>query len=148
MNRTIRVCGCFALWCGLLVVGCQDTVEHRVVTYDKAGGIETETSRLAYDAATVETVTGTIGKVEPLQKIERSRSGVRLLLQADATTYYVYLGPIRFQQKNDLMLNEGQEIEVRGSVVKGEDKPVIIASEITEGNRSVIFRDANGKPQW
>jgi hypothetical protein len=47
-----------------------------------------------------------------------------------------------------MVLAKGDEIEVVGSKVKFNDADTILAREITRGQDSFVFRDANGKPVW
>jgi hypothetical protein len=45
-------------------------------------------------------------------------------------------------------LEKGDKIEVKGSRITFEGKPVIIAAEIKKGDSVLVLRDSTGVPAW
>ncbi len=74
--------------------------------------------------------------------------GSHLLLKTQDGTIEVHLGPSKFVNENQLILDRGNTIEVLGSRVIFEGRDALLAREITRGEETFVFRDANGKPVW
>jgi hypothetical protein len=101
-----------------------------------------------YDVKTVETVSGRVTKVEEIVPHKRMGRGVHLFLETDTGSIAVHLGPAWFIERQDTTITTGDEVEVKGSRVTYEDKPVIIAAELRKGDQVLRLRDASGTPVW
>ncbi|GAB4352866.1 MAG: hypothetical protein Kow0099_37040 [Candidatus Abyssubacteria bacterium] len=75
-------------------------------------------------------------------------AGVHLLIQTDAETIPVHLGPRWFIDDQDVQLEKGDRITVKGSRITFDDKPALIAAEIAKGDEILILRDEDGFPSW
>jgi hypothetical protein len=105
-------------------------------------------SRL-YNAATVETVSGVVHRIDRLTGKACGRNcGVHLLLQTDKEALAVHLGPTWYVDKQALKLAVQDKIEVRGSRIMYEGKPAIIAAEVKKGDQVLKLRDDAGIPVW
>jgi hypothetical protein len=70
------------------------------------------------------------------------------MLKTEAGTLQVHIAPVRFLRGNGLTFNKGDQIEVVGSMVSYQGHDALIARKITRDNRTVAFRQPNGKPIW
>ena len=74
--------------------------------------------------------------------------GSHLLLKTQDGTIEVHLGPTKFVNEYELTLVRGNTVEVLGSRLFFEGRDALLAREITRGEETFVFRDANGKPVW
>ncbi|HEY4485164.1 MAG TPA: DNA-binding protein [Nitrospiria bacterium] len=101
-----------------------------------------------YDPATVETIAGEVVKVDHLTPVKGMSYGVHLILKSEKETVSVHLGPAWYIENQDTALGPNDRIEVRGSRVAFEGKPVIIAAEVRKGGQTLKLRDDAGVPVW
>ena len=101
-----------------------------------------------YDPKTVETVSGEVVDLAFLTPAKGMGRGVHLLLKTDKETISVHLGPAWFIENQDLKIEKGDRIEVRGSRITFQQKPAIIAAEVKKGDETLLLRDDNGIPVW
>lgn len=144
MTRHIsRVAWGFAL--AAMVVACNrpDTVEHR-----EGASAEEGATKLSFDPDTIETVTGVVGGVEPFQTMSGTRFGIRIRLMAEEETFYVYLAPEPYLNRNHVSVDTNDVLEVTGSVLPTEGRRVIIATEINKQGTILTLRDDEGRPTW
>ncbi len=102
-----------------------------------------------YNPKTVETLDG---KIESLETVTASRmdipARVLLKLKTDKETVTVYLGPKWYLEKQKAKLSPGDYIQVKGSRITMDNKPVILPNEITKGGEVMQFWDEQGSPRW
>ena len=101
-----------------------------------------------YDPKTVVTVQGTVQRVEKIVPLKGMGYGVYMMLKTDSETIPVHLGPTEFVEKQTVQLRTKDIVEVTGSRVSCEGKPVILAAVIKRGEETVKFRELNGRPAW
>jgi hypothetical protein len=109
---------------------------------------EGELTRLAFDRDRVQTLAGHVSAVDVQQRIGRSHAGVRVLLEVEDETYYVYLAPQAWFDEVDLELRSGEPMIVEGSVLQGDGRRVVIAQAIVVGSARYVLRDSEGRPKW
>ena len=103
----------------------------------------------SYNAATVETVTGVVQRIDQAKgKAWGQGYGIHLLLKTDKEEIAVHLGPGWYVEKQPLKIAPHDQIEVRGSRITYEGKPAIIAAEVKKGDQVLKLRDAAGIPAW
>ncbi len=110
-------------------------------------GPESQYSKM-YDPKTVETISGTVDKVEKITPNKGMSYGVHLLVKTDKETIDVHVGPGWYLENQDVMVVKGDKIEIKGSRVNFRGKPAIIAAEIKKGNEVLQLRDESGYPAW
>ena len=102
-----------------------------------------------YNPKTVEKLDG---KIESIEKITAGRmdipARVLLKLKAAKETVTVYLGPDWYLEKQELKLSPGDYIQMRGSRITMDDKPVILPNEIIKNSKVAKFWDDQGRPSW
>jgi hypothetical protein len=100
-----------------------------------------------YNPATVVTVSGIV-----IAKTPSSAKGlpqlVYLTLKTEAGKLTIFLGPDLYVDKLPVQINNLDKIQVTGSKITWEGKPVILAAEIKKGNQVLKLRDPDGVPAW
>ncbi|HEX9667671.1 MAG TPA: DNA-binding protein [Thermodesulfobacteriota bacterium] len=101
-----------------------------------------------YDPKTVETILGEVVTLEKITPRDGMSYGVHLIVKTDGETISVHLGPGWFIERQDIMIEPKDKIEVTGSRITYQGKPVIIAAEVKKGDELLKLRDENGIPYW
>jgi len=101
-----------------------------------------------YNPATIETLSGTVESVDKITPMKGMNSGIHVMLKTDKETISVHVGPEWYIERQDVKLEKGDKIEVKGSRVTFADKPAIIAAEVKKGDSTLVLRDGNGIPAW
>jgi hypothetical protein len=102
-----------------------------------------------YNPKTVETVSGEITSVEKITPGRGMSRGVHITLKTDkAELLPVHLGPEWYIDRQTVVLKQGDKVQIRGSRITFQDKPALIAAEVTKGDETLVLRDANGVPAW
>lgn len=101
-----------------------------------------------YDLKTVETVEGTLVKVDRMTPRRGMSYGVHMTVQTATETVSVHLGPGWYIEKQDIKLEPRDTVVVRGSWVTFDGKPVLLAAEVTKGEETLKLRDDSGLPMW
>ena len=102
-----------------------------------------------YDPQTVQTITGKVTAVDNLTSGKGSGVGWRqLTLQTNQETIPVILGPAWYLEQQQVTVNPGDALEVRGSRITLEERPCIIAAEVKKGEKTLKLRDQDGLPVW
>lgn len=101
-----------------------------------------------YNLQTIENTAGEILAVEMITPMIVMSYGVHIVLQTDTDTISVHLGPGWFIENQDVKMVPRDKVEIKGSRITFEGKPVIIAAEIKKGDEVLMLRDAGGYPVW
>lgn len=104
-------------------------------------------SRL-FNPQTVQTVSGTVLSVDDVPRGRGRYAGVHLLLQTDAGTVSVHLGPQWYLASRHVHVSPRDLVEVTGSRVMLHGQSVLIAAQITKDRQTLQLRDARGMPLW
>jgi hypothetical protein len=108
---------------------------------------KTDSAMPKYDASKEVKVKGVIDDVKEMT-MGKGESGVHLMVKTSTETIEVRLCPSSYLKDFEVAFSKGQQVEVTGSKVKVEDKDVILAREIVQGNNTVTLRDKQGTPVW
>ena len=103
-----------------------------------------------YDPDKVEIIKGTVEAVETVAPMKGMHRAVTLIVKTDKETIPIHLGPEWYIERLDIKILKGDTIEVRGSRVSFDGKPIIIAAEIKmeKGEHIIVLRDDAGIPVW
>jgi hypothetical protein len=101
-----------------------------------------------YDVKTVQTVKGAITEIQRVAPMRGMSEGVHITLKTDQGVADVHLGPAWYLDHQDTQLAVGDHVDVRGSRVMLEGKPVVIAAEVKKGGEVLKLRDDQGLPMW
>jgi hypothetical protein len=115
--------------------------------HSRGGGQADQYGRL-YNPQTVQTITGEVVKVERVSPMHGMGHGVHLLVKTGAETLPVHLGPSWFIDNQELQIQPTDQVQVTGSRVELEGKPVLLASQVKDGSAVLKLRDESGIPVW
>lgn len=101
-----------------------------------------------YDPKTVEIVKGEVVSVEKFTPAKGMSSGVHLWLKTGKETISVHLGPSWYLDNQDAQVEPKDKVEITGSRLTLDGKPVLIAAEVKKGDEILKLRDGNGLPMW
>jgi hypothetical protein len=102
---------------------------------------------MAYDKATEKTITGTIDNIVDVPGTQ-TMSGPHLVLNTKDGVVHVHAGPAAFLASKKIAFKKGDQVEVVGSLVKGEGFEAILARRIKRGGQVVTLRNDAGMPLW
>jgi sporulation protein YlmC with PRC-barrel domain len=95
-----------------------------------------------FNPQTIETVTGRVVRLE-------YRAGIKLMIFTDAKKPVVAdLGPAGYFENQGRVLKPGNTVTLTGSMITVDDTPLMIATNIKEGNVELRLRDEDGYPVW
>jgi hypothetical protein len=100
-----------------------------------------------YDASKEVKVKGSIEDIKEMT-MGKGEVGVHLMVKTATETIEVRLCPSGYLKDFEFALAKGQQVEVTGSKVKVEEKDVILAREVVQGNNTLTLRDKQGSPVW
>ncbi len=101
-----------------------------------------------YNPQTVTTVKGVVEAVEQVTTMKGMSYGIHLKVKTDSETLPVHLGPEWYIERQDIKIEKGDNIEVKGSKVTFNNAPTIIAGQVKKGETVLMLRDENGIPAW
>ncbi len=101
-----------------------------------------------YDPQTVVTISGVVVSLTPPQAEAGLPYLAYLTLRTEKEKIKVFLGPSLYVDKLPVKVNVLDKIQVTGSRVMWEAKPVILAAEIKKGDQVLKLREPNGTPVW
>lgn len=102
---------------------------------------------LRYDTTTVETLEGTVARVDTMQA---TGSDARLALHLDTgtETLAVHVGPLAYLSEHNFSVATGDALQIRGSRIMDGDVPALVAATIQHGDMQWTLRDDQGHPKW
>lgn len=101
-----------------------------------------------YNPATVETISGEVVGIDKITPTKGMSNGIHIKVRTGKETIPVHLGPAWYLERQDTKIEKGDTVEVKGSRVTYNGKPVIIADEVKKGGAVLKLRDDNGYPAW
>ena len=101
-----------------------------------------------YDPQTVTTITGVVVSLTPPQAEAGLPYLAYLTLQTEKEKIKVFLGPSLYIDKLPVKIKVLDKIQVTGSKVTWEGKPVILAAEVKKADQVLKLREPNGTPIW
>lgn len=166
IGEPMVVTGAPALWRGHKVFLAErvQTTGHRLVLRNDVGmpmwaggwsgwgtptGMASATGIGLYDPNTVQTVSGRLDRVwsgVPVAGLDRMR--MIAIRRSDNSVLNVALAPDSYIGQSNIPLTVGDSVTVTGSLVSAEGRPLLIASQLQEGNQQLTLRDSTGNPAW
>lgn len=133
----------------VLVLSVSTTFAQRERGWQGSGGwgMGTQYQRI-YNPATVETISGTVEAISKVTPFKGMLYGIHVMLKTEKENISVHLGPGWYIERQDIKIDKGDKLDVKGSRVKIADKEAIIAAEIKKGDDILILRDDSGIPVW
>jgi len=96
----------------------------------------------------VATISGVVVSLTPPQAEQGLPYLAYLTLRTETGKIKVFLGPSLYVDKLPVKINVLDKIQVTGSQITWEGKPVILAAEVKKGDQVLKFRDPSGNPAW
>ncbi len=113
------------------------------------GGWNNTTDGRLYDVGQVKKIKGSVLKIEKQMLAKGGSQSVSLLLKVKNEEILVQIAPDWFFEKHSIQIQIQGQIEVLGSKIIYENKPIIIAAEISNGDQIIKVRDLKtGLPFW
>lgn len=100
-----------------------------------------------YDPATETTITGPITDTHTQQGPGR-RMALHLVVQSSNGPVVVHVGPVDWLDAHGYAFTKGESVTVIGAMTVMRDKPVMLARQITRGDRTMTFRNEAGIAEW
>lgn len=110
-------------------------------------GVGTPYTRL-YNSNSVESFKGLVVSVDRITPMPGMAPGVHITVRTEKETIPVHLGPAWYLDNQDVIIQPNENVEVKGSRVIFEGRPVIIAQRVEKGDEMLMLRDDNGLPLW
>ncbi|MHC4270155.1 MAG: carboxypeptidase regulatory-like domain-containing protein [Planctomycetota bacterium] len=101
-----------------------------------------------YNSETEETISGEVVSVDKIVRGKEGFYGIHLTVKADEETVTVHLGPGWYIENQDMKIEAKDKVEITGSKVFYEGKPVITAYEVKKGDDVLVLRNEDGFPAW
>ncbi|MDJ0687144.1 MAG: hypothetical protein QNJ41_01410 [Xenococcaceae cyanobacterium MO_188.B32] len=101
-----------------------------------------------YDLNKVETLDGEVVSIDAYRSRRGIAQGVHLLVNTGKETVEVHLGPSWYLEERDFAITPEEKITITGSRIDINGEQAIIASQIKQGNKTLVLRDENGFPLW
>lgn len=101
-----------------------------------------------YNTQTYTKINGQVMSIEKVVSQKGASAGIHMTVKTKTGTYTVHLGPKWYLDKQGVPINTGDQVEVGGSKVTIDSKPVIIAKEVIKEGHTLKLRDEDGKPLW
>ena len=96
----------------------------------------------------LQTLEGKIAEVVYLPGVTENSGLVEIRLQSSTQNRLIRLAPTGFLKASGLVLREGDAVTVKGFPVSGMEGDLIVATEVSKGEKSVSLRDESGRPAW
>ncbi len=100
-----------------------------------------------YDPATEIALDGTVDEVKELTMLSRTDLR-RIVLRTAEGPVLVQLGPSSFLKSQDFHCDHGDALTLVGSRVPSQGGSIVLARSVTKGDRTLVLRDAEGRPEW
>jgi hypothetical protein len=101
-----------------------------------------------FNPQSVETLAGEVVSLDHVTPMHGMSAGVHLALRTDKETIAVHLGPSWYIENQDVKIEPGDKVEVKGSRVTQSGSAVLIAAELKKGDEVLTLRDPSGFPAW
>ena len=142
----------FVTLCAVFFIG-MSLVQHahskrRVAAKGCSGWRPDSQYNLLISTQTVETVSGEIIRIGTFVPYRGMAYGVYFLLQTKKGAENIHVGPGWYIENQDIMLEKGDKVSVRGSRIKFKKESAIAAFEIRRAKQTLRLRDRRGYPYW
>jgi hypothetical protein len=100
-----------------------------------------------YDVAKEITIKGSVEEIREVPN-PKGQIGIYLMVKSGADIVEVRLCPNSFLKEFEVQFKKGDQLTITGAKVKVEEKEVVLAREIENGNNKLVLRDKQGVPVW
>lgn len=96
----------------------------------------------------IERIEGTIVRTDTVTPMRGMDPGVVIVVKDGDRNIPVHLGPEWFIRHQQDKFTDGDRVQVTGSRVDLDGKPVVLATQVRMGGRTLTLRNENGVPVW
>lgn len=100
-----------------------------------------------YDPKSEMSVSGNVTKVARVQ-FPDNNCYLIAVVKTDSGDYLVNLGPVWFADENNVMIMEGDTLQIKGSKMRSNGRFVILGQEVKKNGQTLVLRNMSGNPQW
>ena len=103
---------------------------------------------MMFDSHNVENIIGeviTVGKFVPIKAMS---PGIFLIIKTEKEIISIHLGPSWYIENQDIKIEPKEMVEIKGTRINFNGKPVIIAGQVKKGDKILRIREKNGLPVW
>ncbi len=102
-----------------------------------------------FNPSAVETIHGTVQRVDTFRLEGTPIQGTSLqILTDDGRTMIVHAGPHPYLERQNISFHPGDKVTITGSPANWNGRDIVLASQIKVGDKTLMLRDEQGKPQW
>jgi hypothetical protein len=145
--KKIGIIGMAALFAFTAMVTLSDAQPWKGWKGSSGWGYKSQYQRM-YNPQSAAEIKGVVEAVEQITPRKGMSYGIHLKVKTGAETVPVHLGPAWFIERQDISIQKGDTIEVKGSRITFNGSPAIIAAEVEKGDTALKLRDENGFPVW
>jgi hypothetical protein len=89
-----------------------------------------------------------VQRVEKLVPLKGMGYGIHMIVKTATETISVHLGPAWYVEQQPVKFHARDMVEVTGSRVPCDGKPIILAASVKRGDQTVMYRELSGLPDW
>jgi hypothetical protein len=101
-----------------------------------------------FDPRAVEIIKGEVLAIEKFIPLKGMSCGLQIMVRTETDTIAAHLGPEWFMENQDAHIERQDIIEIKGSRITFDGKPIVIAMEILRRTDVLRLRNTNGFPAW
>ena len=126
----------------------EEADEHNVYnTYGFTRGDIKNLYIFKYDPKSEQTINGNVERIMRVQFPDGNCYFIAVV-KIDTGDVLVNLGPVWFADENNMVLNEGDAVQITGSLVRTNGRYILIASQLRMHEQTLLLRNQSGSPQW
>lgn len=103
---------------------------------------------MQFNPANIVTFKGEVLDVQIVHFVNRPAPYIQLILKTDEGEFSIEVAPEWYLQTQGMIIIPKDRIEVVGSVILINGKPLVVAAQINGRSGNVQLRDGNGNPLW
>ena len=100
-----------------------------------------------YDPKSEQTINGNVLKILRVQYTDGNCYFIAVV-QIDSGVILVNLGPVWFADENNLVINEGDAVQITGSLIRTNGRYILVGSQLKKDGQTLQLRNQSGNPQW
>lgn len=100
-----------------------------------------------YDVKSDQTINGNVLKILRVQYTDGNCYFIAVV-QIDSGLILVNLGPVWFADENNIVINEGDTVQISGSLIRTNGRYILIARQLKKDGQTLQLRNQAGNAQW
>ena len=100
-----------------------------------------------YDPKSEQTITGNVLRILRVQYTDGNCYFIAVV-QIDSGVILVNLGPVWFADENNIVVNEGDAVQITGSMIRTNGRYILVGSQMKKDGQTLQLRNQSGNPQW